>query len=117
MRSRQWSDPVAWSASWSRLWLSGGLSAADRDRPNILWISVEDISRDLGCYGQDLVRTPTLDNLAATGVRYTRAFTIAGVCAVNRSGMITGVYPPTIGTQHMRCTALLPESIPHFPRT
>ena len=72
-------------------------------RPNILWISCEDISADLGCYGDRYAVTPNLDRFAREGVRYTHVFGIAGVCAVNRSGIITAMYPTTIGTQHMRC--------------
>ena len=48
--------------------------------------------------------TPNLDRLAAEGVRYTHAFATIGVCAPARSTIITGMYPPSIGTQHMRCT-------------
>ena len=55
-------------------------SAADTARrPNVLWIIAEDLSPDIGCYGEKLVHTPNLDKLAALGVRYTRAFTTAPV--------------------------------------
>jgi len=91
------------------------LTAGAAERPNILWISCEDISPHLGCYGDPVSRTPALDRLAEQGIRYTHAFTIAGVCAVNRSGTITGVYPVTIGTQHMRCQMAPPEHIRCFP--
>ncbi len=73
-----------------------------KERPNILWISCEDISPDLGCYGYNEVRTPNIDRLASEGIRYTNAFTVAGVCAPSRSGIITGMYPTTIGSMHMR---------------
>ncbi len=94
-----------------------GFSAVEaaETRPNILWLSTEDISDHLNCYGHPQAQTPALDKLAREGVRYTQAFTIAGVCAVNRSGMITGVYPVSIGTQHMRCRAKLPEQMRCFP--
>ncbi|HUU28372.1 MAG TPA: sulfatase-like hydrolase/transferase [archaeon] len=74
----------------------------EKERPNILWISAEDLSPDLGCYGYDLVRTPNIDRLASEGIRYTNAFTVAGVCAPSRSAIITGMYPSTIGSMHMR---------------
>jgi N-sulfoglucosamine sulfohydrolase len=70
--------------------------------PNILWISAEDLSPRLGAYGDPVARTPNLDRLAAQGVRYTRAFTTAGVCAPSRSAIITGMYQNGIGTHHMR---------------
>ncbi len=84
-------------------------------RPNILWISCEDISANLGCYGDDYARTPNLDQLAREGVRFDRAFTPAGVCAVVRSGIITGLYPPSLGSQHMRSRIVLPEGVRCFP--
>ncbi len=84
-------------------------------QPNILWLSAEDISPHLGCYGDSKAITPNLDQLAKGGVRYTHAFTTAGVCAPCRSGIITGMYQTTIGTHHMRCNAQLPEYIKPFP--
>ena len=92
---------------------AGALKAADR--PNILWLSAEDISPHLGCYGDANAITPHLDKLATEGTRYTHAFTTAGVCAPCRSGIITGMYQTTLGTHHMRCKAVLPEYIKPFP--
>lgn len=86
-----------------------------QDRPNILWLSAEDISAHLGCYGDPHAITPNLDALAAQGVRYTKAFTTAGVCAPCRSGIITGMYQNSIGTHHMRCDAVLPGWLKPFP--
>ncbi len=71
-------------------------------RPNILWISCEDINPRLGCYGDTVADTPNLDRLAARGMRFDRAFTSSPVCAPVRSGIITGMYPTTIGTHNMR---------------
>ncbi|HJT34140.1 MAG TPA: sulfatase-like hydrolase/transferase [Pirellulales bacterium] len=88
--------------------------AEDAPRPNILWITCEDASPNLGCYGDQYAITPHLDRLAAEGVRYTHAFTVAGVCAPSRSCLITGMYPSTIGSQHMRSTTRLPEGIKCF---
>lgn len=73
-------------------------------QPNILWISLEDTSPRFGCYGDDLARTPNIDALAAEGCIYPRAFSVAGVCAPSRSAIITGMYPTSIGTHHMRTT-------------
>lgn len=84
-------------------------------RPNILWISLEDISPDLGCYGDKYATTPVLDKFATESVRYTRCFTHAGVCAPSRSGLITGMYPPSITTQHMRCDGVPPPYVRCFP--
>ena len=84
------------------------------DRPNILWISCEDISCNLGCYGDPHAITPNLDRLAKDGIRFTRAFTPAGVCAVVRSSVITGMYPPSIGSQHMRNRMIPPPDVKAF---
>jgi uncharacterized sulfatase len=94
---------------------SGVLAAVDSPRPwNILWISAEDLSHDLGCYGDKWARTPNLDRLAAQGARYTHAFTVAGVCAPSRSGIITAMHPTTIGTHHMRSKGVPPAYVKCF---
>lgn len=94
-------------------------SADDTDgalaRPNILWLSCEDISPHLSCYGDPHAITPNLDALASRGTRFTHAFTAAGVCAPCRSTIITGMYQNAIGTHHMRCNAVLPEWLTPFP--
>ena len=84
------------------------------DRPNILWITCEDISPNVGCYGDTYAVTPNIDRLASQGVRY-RTFATIGVCAPARSTIITGMYPPSIGSQHMRCEGQLPEGVRCFP--
>jgi len=89
--------------------------ASAAERPNILWISCEDISPNLGCYGDPHAITPNLDRLASQGGRFTRAFTPAGVCAVVRSGVITGMYPISIGSQHMRSKIVPPPDVRCFP--
>lgn len=71
-------------------------------QPNILWITCEDMSPHLGCYDDPLARTPTIDKLASQGIRYTNAYSVSGVCAPSRSALITGMYPTTIGSMHMR---------------
>ena len=88
---------------------------AAQDRPNILWISCEDISPHLGCFGDPHAITPRLDRLSTEGVRYINTFTTAGVCAPCRSGIITGMYQTSIGTQHMRSRAQIPDYIRPFP--
>jgi len=82
---------------------------------NILWITTEDISPNLGCYGDPYAHTPNLDKLATEGVLYTNAFASAPVCAVARSSLITGVYASSLGSQHMRCAASLPKEIHTYP--
>lgn len=82
--------------------LAAGPRLAATDRPNIILIGAEDISPSLGCYADPDAITPNLDKFAAQGARFTRCFTHAPVCAPSRSGLITGVYPTTLGSHHMR---------------
>ncbi len=91
------------------------LAAQGAPRPNILWISIEDASPDLGCYGDEYAHTPNVDRLAREGVRYTNAFANAPVCAPSRSAIITGMYPTTIGSMHMRSKAVPPPNVKAFP--
>lgn len=72
------------------------------NKPNILWISFEDTNPFYGCYGDRIAHTPHLDQLASEGCRWTKCFSTAGVCAPARSAVITGMYPISIGTHHMR---------------
>jgi arylsulfatase A-like enzyme len=81
-------------------------------RPNIVWISNEDMSPKLGAYGDTMARTPVLDRLARESLRYTRAFTTAPVCAPSRAAIITGMYQTAIGAQHMRTTE---DRVPELP--
>ena len=81
-------------------------------RPNILWISNEDMSPHIGAYGDALARTPVLDRLARESIRFTHAFTTAPVCAPSRAAIITGMYQSAIGAQHMRTTE---DRVPELP--
>lgn len=84
---------------------------AAQDRPNILWISSEDNGQQLGCYGDEYANTPNLDRFATTGMRYKTAWSNAPVCAPARTTIISGMYPPSTGSQHMRSYTQLPKSI------
>ncbi len=82
-----------------------GTACADGEpsnRPNIVWITCEDLSPRLGCYGDKTAPTPNIDRLAKEGVRYTRAFATGGVCAPARHALITGMYPTATMAMHMR---------------
>ncbi len=78
--------------------------AAAQDRPNIVWISAEDVGLRFGAYGDAVANTPNLDRLASEGTRYTQAFTTAGVCAPSRAAIITGMHQNGWGGHHMRTT-------------
>ena len=85
---------------------------ASSTRPNIVWISNEDMSPHIGVYGDALARTPVLDRFARESIRYTHAFTTAPVCAPSRAAIITGMYQNAIGAQHMRTTE---DRVPELP--
>lgn len=72
------------------------------ERPNILWISVEDLSTILPVYGDSSIKTPNINRLSKEGITYTHAYSTVGVCAPSRSSIITGMYPVSIGSHNMR---------------
>lgn len=85
-------------------------------QPNILWISVEDISPYLAVYGDSTIETPNIDQLADEGVVFTHAYTTGGVCSASRNAILTSMYQTTTGGHHHRSWNLtLPDSIKHFP--
>lgn len=65
----------------------------------------------MGAYGDRYARTPRLDRLATEGVRFTRAFSTAPVCAPSRSTLFAGMYASSIGTLHMRSTGVPPAYV------
>lgn len=71
-------------------------------RPNIIWLSTEDMGPRLGCYGDMTVPTPYIDRLAKEGIKYTNVFTAAGVCAPSRNAIITGRIQTSNGGHNMR---------------
>ncbi len=85
------------------------------DRPNILWITTEDMSPNLGSYGDSFARTPNLDAFAREAVRYTRAFAAAPVCSPSRAALITGVYANSLGNPHLRSYVELPKGFSGYP--
>ncbi|MDQ3622054.1 MAG: sulfatase [Verrucomicrobiota bacterium] len=92
---------------------TGGRGA--ESRPNILWITAEDMSPNLGAYGDAYARTPHLDAFARESVRYTRAFATAPVCSPARSALITGLYATSLGTQRLRSQFPVPAEFRAFP--
>jgi len=90
-------------------------SIPDRPLPNILWITCEDISPYLGCYGDKNATTPNLDKLASEGTLYSNVYANAPVCAPARFTIISGMYASSAGTHHMRSTNKIPENIRFYP--
>ncbi|MGI9241448.1 MAG: sulfatase-like hydrolase/transferase [Verrucomicrobiales bacterium] len=83
--------------------------------PNILWITAEDMSPTLGCYGDAYATTPNLDRFAAEATRYDNAFAASPVCSPSRSSLITGMYNTSTGTHQMRSGFPLPSGVRGFP--
>ena len=77
-------------------------------QPNILWITCEDLSPILGCYGDKIANTPNIDLFAQNAVRFTNAYASAPICTPARSSLITGVYASSMGTHHLR--GVVPKS-------
>jgi uncharacterized sulfatase len=94
--------------------LQNALMAADK--PNILWLTSEDHGIEMGCYGDKLARTPHIDALAAKGMRFNRAWSVAPVCAPARTAIITGLYPSSTGALHMRSMVSVPSEIRFYPQ-
>ena len=93
-----------------------GVARADTPRPNILWLTSEDHGPHLGCYGDSYARTPNVDRLAARALIYTCAWSNAPVCAPARTCIISGLYPPSSGGEHMRSLVPFPAGKKMFPQ-
>jgi arylsulfatase A-like enzyme len=89
-------------------------AASAADRPNILWLTAEDMSPNLGCYGDGQARTPRLDAFAREAVRFTHAFATAPVCSPARSCLITGMFATSLGTQRLRSEFPVPAEFGPF---
>ena len=81
---------------------SGCAEKIPKELPNILWLTSEDNSPLLGCYGDTFATTPNLDKLASEGFLYTHAYANAPVCAPTRNTILTGVYACSGGNENMR---------------
>jgi len=76
---------------------SGPLHAADSSpsKPNVMFIVVDDLQPDLGCYGRDFIKSPNIDALAKSGTRFDRAYCQQAVCSPSRTSVMTGLRPDT----------------------
>lgn len=94
---------IAWLvAALACLAISPRFATAADERPNIVWIFVDDMSANFSCYGEKTIETPRVDALAREGTRFSRAFVTAPVCSPCRSALVTGMYQTSIGAHHHR---------------
>ncbi|HYG74006.1 MAG TPA: sulfatase [Planctomycetota bacterium] len=94
--------------------MSAALHAQDK-RPNVLFMLCDDLRPDaLGCYGSPHVKTPNIDQLAATGVRFANTFCTTSLCSPSRASILTGLYAHKHGVRDNFTE--LPAELPHWPR-
>ncbi|WP_201288860.1 sulfatase-like hydrolase/transferase [Polaribacter septentrionalilitoris] len=74
-------------------------------KPNILWLVTEDMGHYIPSFGDSTIVTPHLSKLASEGVIYPNLYSTSGVCAPSRAAIATGMYPSSIGANHMRTTS------------
>ncbi len=104
--------PVALSAAGR---LASAAEPGNADRPNVLWITCEDMSPALGCYGDEYAHTPNLDRFGAESVRYTNVYATSPVCSPVRSCLITGVTASSLGTANLRSKMPIPGEMTGWP--
>lgn len=96
---------------------SASAKSSEIESPNILWLTSEDNSAEwIGCYGNELAKTPNIDRLAREGFRYTHVFANIPVCSPTRGSWITGVHALSLGIQPMRSRNKIPhDRIAYYP--
>jgi len=100
-----------------QVFLIGCSEERQERRPNIVWIIAEDLSQDLGAYGNERVTTPNLDQLAREGMKFTHVFTTAPICTPSRTALAVGMHQGSIGAHNMRYPDSLKPALPQGVQT
>ena len=79
-----------------------GINNTKTDRPNVLFIAVDDLRPELGCYGSTHIKSPNIDRIAGEGITFTRAYCQSAVCNPSRASLLTGLRPDTIRVWDLR---------------
>ena len=90
-----------------------GQSLPAAEKTNVLWIYLEDVNGWFGCYGETLIETPNIDQLAAEGTRFDRFYVSAAVCSAMRSATMLGAMQTSFGVHHHRSSRNLAADTPH----
>lgn len=108
---------VAFSAGAATTALPAAAVPQSVRKPNIIWIVCHDIHAPLlGCYGNPLAVTPTIDALAREGIRFESAYATAPVCSPSRFSLVTGLYPQSCGpAENMRAVARVAGTFQSLP--
>src|SRR5690349_8683809 len=85
-------------------------------RVNILLIIADDMSMNAGIYGEQAIKTPAIDAVAATGVHFNNAFCTASSCSPSRASILTGKYPHEL-EEGANLWSTLPSKFPNYTRT
>ena len=85
-----------------------------KEKPNFVFIIIDDQNQDLACFGREHVKTPNLDKLAAQGVIFPNAYVQQAVCAASRASFLTGLHPRATGVEYPYSYYFVEEVIPKY---
>lgn len=93
------------------LGIASPAQARDKPKPNVLFIAIDDLRPELGCYGARHIHSPHIDRLAQRGVLFNRAYCQCPVCGPSRASLLLGVYPRGIQKQSWSAEEMRPGTV------